>query len=864
MQFIEFQLARGDTGETLKFGKVTVYLTGTTTPASLFNSSGGAISNPITADISGLVGFSAANGVYDYLIKSADGLYQLTVPKQQLYDLQGLSNALAAGTIAGLVSKIKDTKANLFADLASSASTLGLVYADPDPANNDVYIKLGASGSGSWQGPLGLFAPGAKGDPGANVMAIGTLALASGLFIPIGTDLVRTSGFTTPGVGGADYIADSLVDAAWLIAHPGAGFISANGRGFRLIGINHVINSGMFGAIDGTNPRRTGETVNNCSDAIEAAVAYQKWLARNRSMIITIDDRQFVGLGISRTLMLDETGFSEDSFYDTLVLPIYPGRLVAMANMDCMVWLRGKTFAVLSDWQCDGAVFDRFVQGYSYCYAKSLVRVQDAGGGKIGGVRGRGFRLWALDLPRTGEGSPTFYNNIPLDIGKIHVADAGCGWGPDGARFKGTYAGGSWVVASSDDYGQRHRVTLTAQAGIDVTDLELGASIKFDGKYVREVQNIVSHSGQDVVVDVYPILPTHSGSFESYHGGGVNADGANLANTTIDGIEVLGGGTCLLVGALFCPTIITLLAESCKIGVQLGKTTNGGREAKQGLNIGHYHIENCEIPILDVVTVCQDVMFGTRSALAGNARGVLDTSLTQHPALISGGVYAEAYRRCFNGIGFHFTGGWFYSRGDNVEYNQLGNTNVAVSNDPFMCDRAPRYGNNLDFTLNAEFSYAEKLNQRKITVGPFYGGGTGGSPGGNSTFRIVDFGAGNLSQKAVAATGSISGNVLTITGMTAGQMKKGDFISGSGIAAGTQIVGYGTGGGWIGTYLVNIAQTVASTAITAPGSTIHGSTADYVLSGFTGPVEFDCVLELNSDRGNAANWEIFPRVLKVI
>lgn len=70
-----------------------------------------------------------------------------------------------------------------------------------------------------------------------------------------------------------------------------------------------------------------------------------------------------------------------------------------------------------------------------------------------------------------------------------------------------------------------------------------------------------------------------------------------------------------------------------------------------------------------------------------------------------------------------------------------------------------------------------------------------------------------------AFTGSISGNVLTVTGITSGAVAQGQTLSGSGITAGTKIVDFLTGAGGnvneVGTYQLNISQTVASTAITA-------------------------------------------------
>jgi hypothetical protein len=68
-------------------------------------------------------------------------------------------------------------------------------------------------------------------------------------------------------------------------------------------------------------------------------------------------------------------------------------------------------------------------------------------------------------------------------------------------------------------------------------------------------------------------------------------------------------------------------------------------------------------------------------------------------------------------------------------------------------------------------------------------------------------------------TGSISGNVLTVTGIASGAIAQGQTLSGTGITAGTKITQFLTGAGGnineTGTYQVNINQTVASTSITA-------------------------------------------------
>jgi len=70
-----------------------------------------------------------------------------------------------------------------------------------------------------------------------------------------------------------------------------------------------------------------------------------------------------------------------------------------------------------------------------------------------------------------------------------------------------------------------------------------------------------------------------------------------------------------------------------------------------------------------------------------------------------------------------------------------------------------------------------------------------------------------------AFTGSITGNVLTVTGITSGAIAQGQTLSGTSIAAGTKITRFLTGAGGnvneVGTYQLNTSQTVASTTITA-------------------------------------------------
>lgn len=73
--------------------------------------------------------------------------------------LEDVSAALAAGTISDLVgTRIYTSRSALNADLVPADNEYALVVGDATAANNDLYQKNGATTTGSWDGPLGIFA----------------------------------------------------------------------------------------------------------------------------------------------------------------------------------------------------------------------------------------------------------------------------------------------------------------------------------------------------------------------------------------------------------------------------------------------------------------------------------------------------------------------------------------------------------------------------------------------------------------------------------------------------------------------------------------------------------------------------------
>lgn len=74
----------------------------------------------------------------------------------------------------------------------------------------------------------------------------------------------------------------------------------------------------------------------------------------------------------------------------------------------------------------------------------------------------------------------------------------------------------------------------------------------------------------------------------------------------------------------------------------------------------------------------------------------------------------------------------------------------------------------------------------------------------------------SITTSATSTASTISGNTLTVGGTVSGSFQVGQTLTGTGVAANTQISSLVTGTGGAGTYLVSgAAQTVASTAINA-------------------------------------------------
>lgn len=112
-------------------------------------------------------------------------------------------------------------------------------------------------------------------------------------------------------------------------------------------------------------------------------------------------------------------------------------------------------------------------------------------------------------------------------------------------------------------------------------------------------------------------------------------------------------------------------------------------------------------------------------------------------------------------------------------------------------------------------------------------------------------------------TGSISGTTLTVTAVSSGVIASDQIMSGSGIAANTQITNWLTGtSGGVGTYTVSISQTVGSEAMSSNGGALNAklvSTMQAAINAGLTPT-YVIVDDGPQDTGfgtSTANWEAF-------
>jgi type IV pilus assembly protein PilY1 len=110
-------------------------------------------------------------------------------------------------------------------------------------------------------------------------------------------------------------------------------------------------------------------------------------------------------------------------------------------------------------------------------------------------------------------------------------------------------------------------------------------------------------------------------------------------------------------------------------------------------------------------------------------------------------------------------------------------------------------------------TFPQPLTGPGVTAGTNITGQLAGTAGGVGTYSL------DTSQSVGSEQMSLPGTTLTVT--SGGGIAVGQTITGTGVAAGTTITGLGTGTGGAGTYTVSVAQTVATTAMSNGVTTLN-------------------------------------------
>jgi hypothetical protein len=116
-------------------------------------------------------------------------------------------------------------------------------------------------------------------------------------------------------------------------------------------------------------------------------------------------------------------------------------------------------------------------------------------------------------------------------------------------------------------------------------------------------------------------------------------------------------------------------------------------------------------------------------------------------------------------------------------------------------------------------------------------------------------------------TGSISGTTLTVTAITVGSIAVGQNLFGNGVALNTVITALGSGSGGVGTYTVNLNQTVSSTTMnTENGNSIllyHENGNDDLSTPATLPIDAyiqSSDIDISEGQSFGFVWRILPDV----
>lgn len=502
---------------------------------------------------------------------------------------------------------------------------------------------------------------GDKGDPGGNVLSVGLFTQLPTLNIPVGTDVIQTSGSRWVGIGADKYVADPALVDADVAAHPWTMVKTLNGRFFRILA-DSLFGISVFtcGAQDATGtPKMGSEVVYDCSDNIDAVKTYSAWLHANRGQLAPMNFASARGLGCTRSVIFETSNV--EAPWNKATFNIWPGRFVAMNRLVNLVELRHGNYQCAGQWLLYGGT-DTYLNGgdYSTRLIENGMLCYGIGDSNVGDLIVQGAQRWGLTFDH--EESPE-NNNIYASFGQCVFLQCGTR-NTDIVKWAGVYSSGSWVNHPADNglSSQRHRMVLNSGT-IDAHLLRFGDMIDFGvpgARHPTETVGVVKEinaypSANSVDINVWPYQPVENGgNYLVIMGGGVDAWGPNLANVTFESIQTYSCAVGMRYCSLFAPTIKgTFLTEATMVDVQIG---GFGGESMQGIKIPHYHMENNLWGVIDY-GFSEGTTFEVASSLPGDVYGKLSGCQRLASAAIIGGVFMTGQPVTMSGITFKWNGG---------------------------------------------------------------------------------------------------------------------------------------------------------------------------------------------------------------
>lgn len=141
----------------------------------------------------------------------------------------------------------------------------------------------------------------------------------AGSQVSANASVVTSAGYSAPGVGVATYVVDANVNSAFVAAHPGWSFLSADGRGWRMTFQPAVtVTWEQFGALGTT--KLDGSVITDDSAAMNAAADYGRYFGQliisgNGNAVYTINGNPYFLVDIPNVLDIDWHGATLVNLY---------------------------------------------------------------------------------------------------------------------------------------------------------------------------------------------------------------------------------------------------------------------------------------------------------------------------------------------------------------------------------------------------------------------------------------------------------------------------------------------------------------------------------------------------------------------